>query len=151
MKTIRFYKILVGILVVLNATIVYFLWTSANGDHHPRHPKRNDLVERLGITGDKKEQIIRLQDEHFKKKDALIHIGRDLHEKLFLSFNDLSKDSTTIAQLIDTIVENQRETEQMTFDHFKNVSALCTKEQQKNLEEVIHEVLRRGPPPPRKK
>ena len=151
MKTLRFYKILIGILVVVNLTTVYFLWSSANGDHHPPHPKRNDLVDRLGITGDKKEQIMRLQDDHFKKKDALIHKSRELHEKLFLSFNDTSKDSTEIAQIIDDIVENQRETEQMTFDHFKDVSALCTTEEKKLLEEIIHDVLRRGPPPPRRK
>ena len=106
MKTLRFYKILIGILVVVNLTTVYFLWSSANGDNHPPHPKRNDLIDRLGITGDKKEQIMRLQDDHFKQKDALIQKGRELHEKLFLSFNDTSKDSTEIALIIDNIVEN---------------------------------------------
>ena len=92
-----------------------------------------------------------LQDDHFKQKDALIQKGRELHEKLFLSFNDTSKDSTEIAQIIDNIVENQRKTEQMTFDFFKDISALCTSEEKKLLEEIIHDVLRRGPPPPRRK
>ena len=55
--------------------------------------------------------------------------------------------------LIDKIVENQRETEQMTFDYFKVVNSLCTPDQQKELQELIHNVLSRAggsPSPPKR-
>ncbi len=46
------------------------------------------------------------------------------------------KTATEIKMLIDKIVENQRETEQMTFDYFKVVNSLCTPDQQKELQEL---------------
>jgi Spy/CpxP family protein refolding chaperone len=77
--------------------------------------------------------------------------NRTLHERLFHSFNDPKKDRNAIASLIDDIVENQREIEQMTFDYFKKIDALCTPEQKIKLQNTIHKVLSRvGGPPPRK-
>lgn len=149
MKTIRFYKILVAALILINLVTLFFFFTA---HRHPGKPGKTDLVEHIGITGANREKIIQLQEKHFADKDALIQRSRDLHEQLFRSFNDAEKDSTDIAKIIDNIVENQRETEQMTFDHFKEIHALCTPEQQKELQKLIQEVLRRagGPPPPGK-
>jgi len=149
MKTIRFYKTLIVVLILVNLTTLFFLW---NGPRRPKHPERNELVEMLDLTGNSKTKILVLQDDHFRKKDALIKRSRNLHESLFKSFNDPSKDSAEIKLLIDKIVENQRETEQMTFDYFKTVSSLCSTDQQKKLQELLHNVLSRagGPPSPPK-
>ena len=150
MKTTRFYKLIIVVLILINLTTLFFLW---KGPRRPKHPDRNELVEMLDLSGNAKTKILALQDDHFKKKDALINRSRNLHESLFQSFNDESKDSTEIKKLIDKIVENQRETEQMTFDYFKVVNALCTPDQQKKLQDLIHNVLRQAggqPHPPKK-
>jgi len=150
MKTTRFYKLLIVVLILINLTTLFFLW---KGPRRPKHPERNDLVEMLDLSGNTKTKILTLQDEHFKKKDFLIKRSIDLHESLFQSFNDTSKDRVEINLLIDKIVENQRETEQMTFDYFKVVNTLCTPVQQKKLQEIIHEVLSRSaghPPRPKR-
>ena len=151
MKTLRFYKILVITLVLINLATVFFLWS---GKRHHGPPDKNEIVDNLGLTGSTKTEILAMQDEHFKDKHALINRSRNLHEKLFTYFSDESKDSSDISGLIDDIVENQRETEQMTFDYFKEVNSKCTPEQQKKLQEMIHHVLRHAggpPPPPREK
>ena len=150
MKTTKFYKLVIVVLILVNLTTLFFLW---KGPRRPKHPDRNELVEMLDLSGNAKTKILALQDDHFKKKDALIKRSRNLHESLFKSFNDESKDSTDIKRLIDEIVENQRETEQMTFDYFKVVNSLCTPDQQKKLQDLIHNVLRQagGPPHPPKK
>jgi Spy/CpxP family protein refolding chaperone len=155
MKSTRFYKIVISILVIINITTLVFLWLTFNHPMGPPpHPGRLDLVEKLGVEGENRAKIIALQDQHFKTKDSLIRKGRDLHERLYRFFNNSKKDSTDISQLIDQIVENQRKTEQITFDHFKAISELCTPEQRKLLDEIIHKVLSKrgpgGPPPPRK-
>lgn len=149
MKTLRFYKILVIVLILINAATLYFFFTA---HRHPGKPGKTDLVDNIGITGENRMKIIQLQEKHFKDKDALIQRSRDLHEQLFRSFSDSQKDSADVASIINDIVENQRETEQMTFDHFKDVHALCTPEQQEELQKLIREVLKRagGPPPPGK-
>jgi Spy/CpxP family protein refolding chaperone len=150
MKTTRFYKLIIVVLILINLTTLFFLWKGHKG---PQRPDRNQLVEMLDLSGSAKTKILELQDDHFKKKGALVNRSRNLHESLFQSFNDESKDSTEIKKLIDKIVENQRETEQMTFDYFKVVNTLCTPVQQKKLQEIIHEVLSRSaghPPRPKR-
>ena len=150
MKTNRFYKIIISVLILINIGTLFFFWKGHNG---PQRPDRNQLVEMLDLSGSAKTKILELQDNHFKKKGALVNRSRNLHESLFKSFNDKSKDSSEIKMLIDKIVENQRETEQMTFDYFKVVNSLCTPDQQKELQELIHNVLSRAggsPSPPKR-
>jgi len=150
MKTVKFYKIVVISLFILNGVTLFFLLNPSRF-LHPGHPNKMDLLEQLELSGNKKEQIIRLQDAHFQAKDKLMNRNRTLHERLFHSFNDPKKDSSAIALLINDIVENQREIEQMTFDYFKKIDALCTPEQKVKLQNTIHKVLSRvGGPPPRK-
>jgi hypothetical protein len=150
MKTTRFYKLLILVLVILNITTVFFLWKSSK--HGPPHGPRKSLVEVLELKGNKASQIKNLEEIHFRDKDALMEKSRRLHENLFKSFNDATKDSADISMLIDKIVENQREIEQMTFDYFKSVNALCNNGQKEKLHEVIHDALARmGIPPPHPK
>ncbi|MES2800380.1 MAG: hypothetical protein V4638_10230 [Bacteroidota bacterium] len=147
MKSIRFYKILVLILIVLNLSTVYFLYSGAK---HHGPPDKNELINLLQLTGTKKITIVALQDQHFKKKHQLMQKSRNLHEELFQSFN--KTDTNTAHAIINNIVENQREIEQMTFDYFQEVNSLCTPSQQVKLQKLLHEVLKRagGPHPPRK-
>ncbi len=149
MKTLRFYKILVAALILINLVTLFFFFTAHK---HPGKPGKTDLVDHIGITGQNRDKIIQLQEKHFADKDALIQRSRNLHEHLFRSFSDSQKDSADIAGIIDDIVENQRETEQMTFDHFKEIHALCSPEQQRELQKLLQEVLKRagGPPLPGK-
>ena len=148
MKTIRFYKLAILALVLLNGTTLFFLWKG--GPHH-HHPGRNQLVEQLGLEGKSKEKVLQLQDDHFRRKDALMDKSRRLHEELFTYFNNAARDSADVSQKIDQIVENQREIEQMTFDYFKKVSELCNTQQKQELKELLHELLRHAAGPPPKK
>jgi len=148
MKKLRFYQLAILGLVLLNAVTLFVIWKG--GRHHER-PGRNQLVEHLGLEGQKKDEVLNLQVDHFKQKDALISKSRRLHEELFNYFDNTAKDSADISQKIAEIVENQREIEQMTFDYFRNVSELCSAEQKKELKELLHELLRRSAGPPPKK
>jgi len=155
MKSLKFYKILVSVLVILNLTTLYFFWSMKRHDeHHLPHGPRKSLVSVLDLKGETKKKVLKLEKEHFRVKDSLIAQSLKLHESLFQLFNDPSKNHDDVEKLIDRIVENQRETEQMTFDYFKTVNALCTPEQKEELQKMIKNVLSRvggGPPPPHRR
>lgn len=140
MRSTKFYEILIGALFVLNLGTLIFLWTTMKGGHPP-HPPRKSLVEVLDLKGEAKDEILALETEHFRVKDSLVDKSRELHERLFQFFKDPKHDSADVAILIDKIVENQRETEQMTFDYFKKVNNLCTPAQKEKLQKMIHDVL----------
>jgi Spy/CpxP family protein refolding chaperone len=154
MEKTRFYKLVILALVLVNVTTLYFYWNSSSpqqsdNHRHPGPPPRKSLVTVLSLTGITKQKVYALEKDHFRVKDSLVGVSRKLHEELFVSFKDPSKDSTAIKQLINHIVENQRETEQMTFDYFKDVEKLCTPAQKKKLQKMIRGALMRiNPPPP---
>lgn len=147
MKSLRFYKLAVLVLLLLNLATLFFLWKG--GPHHGR-PERNQLVDHLGIEGQSREQILILQEDHFKHKEKLMNKSRRLHEELFSYYNDESRDSAAVSIKIAQIVENQREMEQITFDYFKRVSSFCNKEQKVELGELLHELLQRSAGPPKR-
>lgn len=150
MKSTKFYPLLVGVLVLLNVLTLYVLWPAAERED-PHRPPRKSLVLVLHLEGKAKTAVAQLEKAHFHVKDSLVDRSRDLHEELFRNFSDATKDSADIAGLIDRIVENQRITEQMTFDYFKSVAQWCTPEQRRELQHAIHRVLRNaGGPPPRR-
>lgn len=149
MEKMRFYKLVILALVIVNLTTLYFYWNSSSPEERHGPPSRKSLVTVLSLTGTAKQQVTLLEKDHFHVKDSLIHVSHKLHEELFVWFKDDSKDSVAIQKLINHIVENQRETEQMTFDYFKAVEKLCTPAQKKKLQKAIHGALSRlnGPPP----
>ncbi|MDH4474648.1 MAG: hypothetical protein QE487_18735 [Fluviicola sp.] len=151
MEKTRFYKLVILVLVLVNLTTLYFYWNSCSAEERPHQgpPPRKSLVTVLSLTGTAKQRVQSLEKDHFRVKDSLVHVSHRLHEELFVWFKDDSKDSAAIQQLINHIVENQRETEQMTFDYFKEVEKLCTPKQKKDLQKMIHGALSRlNPPPP---
>lgn len=152
MEKTRFYKLVILLLVLVNLTTLYVYRNGCSPEEQHRHhgpPPRKSLVTVLSLTGTTKQRVQALEKDHFRVKDSLIGVSRRLHEELFVSFKDPSKDSTSIQKLIDHIVENQRETEQMTFDYFKEVEKFCTPAQKKKLQKAIHgALLRVNPPPP---
>lgn len=150
MKTTRFYKWLIGILLVMNGTTLYLLWNSGETPEE-HHPRRKSLVTVLMLKGKARDEVRHLEKEHFHIKDSLIARSRSLHEELFHSFSDPKKDSADIAGLIDRIVENQRITEQMTFDYFREVSRWCTAKQRVRLQKAIHHAIARMGGLPRRK
>lgn len=150
MKTTRFYKWLIGILLIMNGTTLYLLWNSGRITEE-RHPPRKSLVDVLELKGKAGSEVQRMEKEHFHMKDSLIARSRSLHEELFRSFSNPEKDSTDITGLIDRIVENQRITEQMTFDYFRQVSKWCTPKQRIRLQKAIHHAITRMGVPPRRR
>ena len=147
MKTLRFYKLAILVLLLINMTTLFFLWKR---NKYHRRPDRNQLIEHLSLEGKAKEKVLMLQEDHFQRKDALMDRSRRLHEDLFNYFDNSSKDSHDVHVKIGQIVENQREIEQMTFDYFQKVSTLCNSHQKQELRILIHDVLRRSAGPPKK-
>lgn len=152
MKRKNLIRIIIFSLVIINCVTLYFLYDSMQ-HQGPPHGPRKSLVEILNLKDAAASEVKKLETEHFKIKDSLVHLGRDLHQKLYEAFFHEKEDKTEIETLIDRIVENQRETEQMTFDYFKEVTKHCNEKQKKELRKVLHHALSgpRMPPPPHRR
>ena len=151
MEAKRLYKWVIVLLVLINGALLYLYWSKpSEPEHRPPH-KRKSITIMLEMTGSDKQEVLKLEKVHFHRKDSLIRRGVTLHQALFRSFDDPKQDSADVAHVIDKIVENQREMEQMTFDHFKAISNYCNAEQKRKLKKGIYRVLQQMTMrPPRK-
>jgi hypothetical protein len=149
MKTIKIYKFLLLILVVLNVVTVCFLLMRP--DHPPMPPERINLAEKLGIKGEKAKDVTRIQNEHHREMHRLNNENEQLHHQLYREFQKDGKDSTNALKTIESVIENHRKAVLLLYHYFSKLKTYCTIEQRKILDEHLKEVILRNGPPPRHK
>lgn len=141
MARTKLYKIIITVLILINIGTLAFFMTGGPPHHRPQ---AGDLAEILGIEGEKKDAIFKLEKEHHAKKRMLIDKDRKLHQELF------SKIGTgyDVNPIHEKIEANFTEMEKMTFTFFHTISAFCTAEQKTELKNVIEHAfnqMRKGP------
>lgn len=134
MNALRFYKVTIAILVVINITTLVFLWWSRPPMPPPHPGGKPQLAVEIGLTGSDKSKVDALEKEHHKLKRALMRKDRALHEAYFECIGT-EQDSDSILVLLQ---ENKREIEEMTFDFFDEVAGYCNADQKESLREFIN-------------
>ncbi|MBI3238590.1 MAG: hypothetical protein HYZ43_07105, partial [Flavobacteriia bacterium] len=66
----RFYKLVILALVIVNLTTLYFYWNSSSPEERHGPPSRKSLVTVLSLTGTAKQQVTLLEKDHFHVKDS---------------------------------------------------------------------------------
>ena len=148
MKSPKFYKTIIAILVIVNISMLAFMWFGK--PPHPPKPGEHKISNELGITGPSKKIADELEKEHHKEKRKLVDLDVDLHTKLYKGIGS-EIDSEAILNEIDS---NKRELEEMTFSFFDEIANLCNDSQKEELKKFVeHHLnnLRPGPPRPPKK
>lgn len=143
MKRTKLYKLIIAVLVVINAGMLIF-FLSGRPPHRPPHP--GQLSEKLGLEGEKKTLVMKLEKEHHTDKRSLMKKDRELHEALFSKIGT----DEDVSALQAEIEVNHAEIEKMTYDFFNNVSKHCTSEQKAELKKTVHRAFHqiRGPKKP---
>lgn len=147
MKKDRFYKIAVVVLVLINIASLSFLWF--NRPSHPPKHGAHEISSMLGLTGDNKSKVDKIEKDHHREKRKLVDRDIKLHNELYgIIGTDENADS-----LLNVIDQSKKEIEKMTFDYFDEVASYCNDDQKAELRRFVHgafEQLRAsGPPPPR--
>ncbi|MFK7785825.1 MAG: hypothetical protein AB8B56_11950 [Crocinitomicaceae bacterium] len=144
MKRTNLYKLIIAALVIINVVILIFFFTGG-----PKHgpPKAGDLSIELGIEGENKDIITKLEEAHHKEKKKLIKLDRKLHDLLFSKMGT----GEDVVGVQDKIKENYGEIERITYDFFDEVSTHCTDKQKEQLKKMVrgafdHGRGRKGPP-----
>lgn len=131
MSRTKLYKIIIVFLLVINCgTLAFFML--GGPPHHP--PRPGDLAEKLGIDGEKKQTIFKLEKKHHSTIRGLMDQDRKLHEQLF-SHLGTGFDVTPIHVKIE---RNNAEIEKLTYAFFHDISAFCTPEQKVELKKMIN-------------
>jgi hypothetical protein len=143
---------LVIVLVLVNIATLVVLWMGKEKPAAlpPMQDARSLLVKTLAMDAAQTKQFDTLRKQHFETMQADRRHMRELKDALFEKLKTPGDDGaySTIATEIGQL---QAKMDQNTFQHFKAVRALLTKDQQGRFDDVIQSVLRNmGGPPPRR-
>ena len=125
MKSLKFYKTLAVLLVVLNLGTLAFFWFNKPPDGPP---KAGELAAKYGITKNA-DEITALETTHHKKKKALMAKDQKLHNLLFSKIGS----GEDVSSLREKITANYIEIETMTYEFFDQVAVYCNESQLKEL------------------
>jgi periplasmic protein CpxP/Spy len=147
MEQNRFLKVIVVLLIVINAGTLAFMWSKK--PHRPPHPELGEyLMRELNFTPGQRKQFEVLKRDHIKLAAPWRIKNRELHQSFYLLVDENPSDTVIINALLDSISYQQRKIENSMFYHIKDVRALCTPEQAEKFDDVIKGAIQlMGPPP----
>lgn len=124
--------------MLLNICLLVFIWV--------KKPNRNPptfLEENLGFSEQQKNGFEVLRNEHREQTNAIKTDINSLKDELYSNFGDEGIDEEKAKGIAQKIGTKKAEADLITFRHFKAIRKICTPEQQKKLDEIINELVRR--------
>ena len=133
MKTTRFYQIIVVLLIVINIVTI-----SIPFFRKPPRPEHNELIKKIGLTGENGKIVSKLEMKHHKDKRALMQTRGDFYLSLYENIGNSSS-----VNLLDSINVVNSEIDKMTFLFFEDVAEYCDKGQKRELKKMINHLFMR--------
>lgn len=155
MRTDRFYKVLIVMLLLLNMGTLGYLWKSGNtgSADMPMSPPQHDrmLAQKLHMTETQLDQFQMLKDEHHGQMIKLHEQARQLHVALFALLKERNVDTVAKNNILHALQQNSDQKERVTFEHFVKLRGILTPDQQPLFDDFVEEFSRRimqpGPGP----
>jgi protein CpxP len=146
MENIKFYKVAVAFLLLLNVGTLAFIWV-----HRPPPPGEKGpfmfLVKATGMDDGQQAVYSQLRQIHQSKMEGNKKQSTTLHRQLFDLLAQHGVSDPEVQQLIDSIASVKREEELLTYTHFRNVRELCRPDQQGKFDAAIGEAIQTIRPP----
>ncbi|MCB0724504.1 MAG: Spy/CpxP family protein refolding chaperone [Ignavibacteriae bacterium] len=153
----KFLAWVIIILIVLNVLSLGALWFQKNREPRPMHeyPGRlpdnkkgpgDFLAKELGLSEEQVKQFDTLREQHRTTVDGLLKEMQDAREELFAQVKSDNPDMSKVEQLESTIGQKTTELEKATFEHFKQLRAICTDEQKTKFDEIIIDAMKQAGP-----
>jgi periplasmic protein CpxP/Spy len=141
---------LVVILLIANAATLSFLWMGRPSARPPGGGASNFLIKELQLNADQQQEYQKLVLEHREGAQVLRSKIREAKEVLFDMIKEPAASDSAKQQQAKEVSTYSGELELLTLHHFEKVRALCTPEQQKKFDSILHQVtsMMGNPRPP---
>ncbi|MDO8999998.1 MAG: hypothetical protein Q7W45_09555 [Bacteroidota bacterium] len=113
---------------------------------HSEGPKKI-IIERLKFDAEQQKQYEVIITEHKTKTKELNKKSRELHDDLFSLLINNTIDKTISDSLIQTIANNQKAIDNLNFEHFQKIKAICKNEQIERYNNFVLELTHLFGPP----
>ena len=150
MNKLRFYQIVIFILLLLNLGTLTFLWMGRPGrERLPIQGRSGEfLIRELNLTSVQQDEFGKLRDEHQERLMQIREKDRILHDRFFDALFQSPADTQIVNSLADSIARTRRQMEILTFNHFSQLRQLLTEPQKAKFHQVFRQALERAMPPP---
>ncbi len=139
MNKIRFYKLIILALMVLNIMLLFLHFNRPDRPGKLQNEPKNIIIEKLNFDAEQIEKYKELIDKHrhlILKNEKEIN---DIKNKLYLQLNQKT-DTTITNNLYNKIAMLQKNTLMLNISHFKDIKNICKPEQLPNFEKLVGEL-----------
>lgn len=151
MANTKFLKIVILILIVINLGTLTFIWVNRPRAEF-RQPHRNPglfLKQALHLTPKQQELLFNMREQHQQRMAFYQELNRGLHRRFFDLLLEPNPDSAMMLTLADSIANNQKTLDTLTYQHFLNMKRILDPKQQKKFSDLFYKVfVTIAPPPP---
>lgn len=139
---------LVILLLVANAATITMFWL---GKKHPPLPPKGTpnefLIKELKLDAKQQEQLAVLVKAHRQAAEPLRKKIKEAKDSFFdlLQQSSVTDSTRKVAAMAASAISE--ELDLLTLDHFQKIRALCTPEQQRKFDSIIHQVTSMMAPP----
>lgn len=146
MGNLKFYKIAIAVLLLLNVGTLFFLWS-----HRPPSPEARGpfqfLVKATEMDEAQQATYRTLRDAHRTSMDAYRKQNSQIRSQMFELLKQHPANDPAVTQLLDSLTSVKREEEILTYEHFRRVREICRPDQQSKFDAAIVEAIQSMPPP----
>ena len=139
-------------LILLNIGLLSYIFLDRR-KHHRRDFSPPWLIfsERIGFDSQQQTTFDSLRTIHMNSLDSLRKASVPLRTRLFGLLDSAALDTTKFVSLMDSITQNRREQELRTFEHFRDVRAICRPDQMDKFRDAMRDVSKFMSSPPHHK
>ena len=143
-KKIQSLWIVIILLILINISVLTWLWFSQRTSQDPLSPER--VEKALHFTHEQEVQFGKIKDEHFDDIRPIRDSIKILKSELF----DYLKKGETNPQFVEAkmkvMLEKIKENETKTLQHFAKIRAMCTPEQKEIFDnDIVEKFKKQGP------
>lgn len=147
MKRMTFLTVSVIALLVVNAVTLFILFHMHLGGTHGLHGNNGKgpvdyIVRQLKLDEQQQKQFADLRDQHHAFARDAEREDERLHDLYFSMLKSDTPDKSKVDSVANLIGDQRRKLATVTFDHFRQLRALCHDDQKKLFDNTIDEIAR---------
>ena len=139
--------IAVILLLLVNAAMLIFMLKNRSHHDFSRRGGKGDpfdmMVKELNMTEQQQTEFKKLKEQHFKTIRPVFDSIRTLKQSLFSLVKDEKMNDSVIANYSNLIAAQQSIIDKLTINHFRNVRAIFSGDQQKKFDDFVQKMMQR--------
>lgn len=144
-KTKSLITIIIFLLITNIAMLIFFVVQSKPAERRERNHESNGMYKSLqndvGFSKDQLNQYKVLREEQIRKVHPMFDELREAKKDFYTLINSGQVSDSLVVAGADSIAQKQKRLDLQMFGYFKNLRAICTREQKQKFDSLMKKVV----------